>query len=141
MPQLSPNQEHKLRLLTLLTLAATTTNNAPLTYSNLQSALSLSSPLALERLVTDAIYADLVTATLNPAKGLVAISSVTALRDITPGSVTSIMASLDAWTGRCDDVLKELEIEVKAVKEGAESRAKEEAMRASQVKKAESAGK
>ncbi|THY81268.1 hypothetical protein D6C95_09175 [Aureobasidium pullulans] len=141
LPQLSPNQEHKLRLLTLLTLAATTTNNAPLTYSNLQSALSLSSPLALERLVTDAIYADLVTATLNPAKGLVAISSVTALRDITPGSVTSIMASLDAWTGRCDDVLKELETEVKAVKEGAESRAKEEAMRASQVKKAESAGK
>ncbi|KAG9520215.1 hypothetical protein KCU71_g11040, partial [Aureobasidium melanogenum] len=141
LPSLSPAQEHKLRLLTLLTLAANTTNNNPLTYTNLQSALSLDSPLALERLVTDAIYADLLTATLNPAQGIVAISSVAALRDLNPGSVTRMMASLDAWSGRCDDVLKELEVQMKSVMEAAERRTNEEAMRAEQVHRAEAAGK
>lgn len=141
LPSLSPAQEHKLRLLTLLTLAANTTNNNPLTYTNLQSALSLDSPLALERLVTDAIYADLLTATLNPAQGIVAISSVAALRDLNPGSVTRMMASLDAWSGRCDDVLKELEAQMKSVMEAAERRTNEEAMRAEQVHRAEAAGK
>lgn len=141
LPSLSPAQEHKLRLLTLLTLAANTTNNNPLTYTNLQSALSLDSPLTLERLVTDAIYADLLTATLNPAQGIVAISSVAALRDLNPGSVTRMMVSLDAWSGRCDDVLKELEAQMKSVLEAAERRTNEEAMRAEQVHRAEAAGK
>lgn len=130
-----------MRLLTLLTLAANTTKNNPLTYTNLQSALSLDSPLALERLVTDTIYADLLTATLNPAQGIVAISSVAALRDLNPGSVTRMMASLDAWSGRCDDVLKELEAQMKSVMEAAERRTNEEAMRAEQVHRAEAAGK
>ncbi|KAI5202616.1 hypothetical protein E4T39_04703 [Aureobasidium subglaciale] len=141
LPPLSPTQEHKLRLLTLLTLAAQTTNNTPLTYSNLQAALSLPSPLALERLVTDAIYADLLTATLNPAQSIVAISSIAALRDLSPGSVTSMMASLDAWSNRCDDVLKSLEMQMKMVQEAAERRSREEAMRAEQISNAEAVGK
>lgn len=127
--------------MTLLTLAANTTNAAPLTYTHLQSALSLPSPLALERLVTDAIYADLLTATLNPAQGVVAISSVAALRDLSPGSVARMSASLDAWSGRCENVLKDLEAQMKGLREAAERRARDEAMRAEQVQKAEAAGK
>jgi COP9 signalosome complex subunit 7 len=141
LPPLSPTQEHKLRLLTLLTLAANTTNTTPLTYTNLQSALTLPSPLALERLVTDAIYADLLTATLNPAQGIVVITSVAALRDLHPGSVTRIMSSLGVWSDRCDDLLKHLEVQMKGVKEAAERRAKDEAMRAEQIQRAEAAGK
>lgn len=141
MPPLSPTQQHKLQLLTLLTLAANTTPNTPLTYKNLQSSLSLSSPLALERLVTDAIYADLLTATLNPAQGIVAISSVAALRDLNPGSVTRMMRSLDTWSNTCDDVLKDLEAQMKSVMEAAERRSNEEAVRAEQVRKAEASGK
>lgn len=137
LPSLSPVQQHKLQLLTLLTLAANTTPTSPLTYANLQSALSLDSPLALERLVTDAIYADLLTATLNPAQGIVAISSVAALRDLSPGSVTRMMASLDTWSNTCDDVLKELEQQMKSVLDAAEKRSNEEAMRAEQVNRAE----
>jgi COP9 signalosome complex subunit 7 len=141
LPQLSPTQQHKLQLLTLLTLAANTTPNTPLTYTNLQSSLSLPSPLALERLVTDAIYADLLSATLNPAQGIVAISSVAALRDLNPGSVTRMMASLDTWSNTCDDVLKDLEAQMKSVMEAAERRSNEEAVRAEQVRKAEASGK
>jgi COP9 signalosome complex subunit 7 len=141
LPPLSPVQQHKLRLLTLLTLAANTTPNTPLTYSNLQSALSLDSALALERLVTDAIYADLLTATLNPAQGIVAISSVAALRDLNPGSVTRMMSSLETWSGTCEDVLKDLEVQMKSVMEAAERRMREEAVRAEQVHRAESTGK
>jgi COP9 signalosome complex subunit 7 len=100
----------------LLTLAANTTPNTPLTYTNLQSSLSLPSPLALERLVTDAIYADLLSATLNPA-------------------------SLDTWSNTCDDVLKDLEAQMKSVMEAAERRSNEEAVRAEQVRKAEASGK
>jgi COP9 signalosome complex subunit 7 len=125
-------QQHKLRLLTLLTLAANTTPNTPLTYSNLQSALSLDSPLALERLITDAIYADLLTATLNPAQGIVAISSVAALR---------MMSSLETWSGTCEDVLKDLEVQMKSVMEAAERRSNEEAVRAEQLHRAEATGK
>jgi COP9 signalosome complex subunit 7 len=141
LPQLSPTQQHKLQLLTLLTLAANTTPNTPLTYTNLQSSLSLDSPLALERLVTDAIYADLLSATLNPAQGIVAISSVAALRDLNPGSVTRMMASLDTWSNTCDDVLKDLEAQMKSVMEAAERRSNEEAVRAEQVRRAEASGK
>ncbi|KEQ68503.1 hypothetical protein M436DRAFT_13631, partial [Aureobasidium namibiae CBS 147.97] len=137
LPSLSAVQQHKLQLLTLLTLAANTTPTTPLTYANLQSALSLDSPLALERLVTDAIYADLLTATLNPAQGIVAISSVAALRDLNPGSVTRMMASLDTWSNTCDDVLKELEAQMKSVMDAAEKRSHEEAVRAEQVQRAE----
>ena len=140
LPTLSEAQQHKLRLLTLLTLAANTTPNAPLTYANLQSALSLDSPLALERLVTDAIYADLLTATLNPAQGIVAISSVAALRDLNPGSVTRMMASLDTWSNTCDAVLKDLEAQMKSVMEAAERRTAEEAVRKDQVHRAEGLG-
>jgi COP9 signalosome complex subunit 7 len=133
LPSLSPVQQHKLRLLTLLTLAANTTPNTPLTYSNLQSSLSLDSALSLERLVTDAIYADLLTATLNPAQGIVAITSVAALRDLNPGSVTRMMVALNTWSGTCEDVLKDLE--------AAERRTHEEAVRAEQVHRAEAVGK
>ncbi|KAI4736574.1 hypothetical protein E4T50_12923 [Aureobasidium sp. EXF-12298] len=140
LPSLSEAQQHKLRLLTLLTLAANTTPNTPLTYANLQSALSLDSPLALERLVTDAIYADLLTATLNPAQGIVAISSVAALRDLNPGSVTRMMASLDTWSNTCDDVLKDLETQMKSVMEAAERRTAEEAVRKDQLHRAEGLG-
>ncbi|KAG9816322.1 hypothetical protein KCU63_g19200, partial [Aureobasidium melanogenum] len=48
---------------------------------------------------------------------------------------------LDAWSGRCDDVLKELEVQMKSVMEAAERRTNEEAMRAEQVHRAEAAGK
>lgn len=121
----------------MLTLAANTNDDAPLTYTYLQSALSLPSPLALERLVTDAIYAHLLTGTLNPAQGIVAITSVAALRDLSPGSLTPMSATLDAWSGKCDEVLRDLEAQMNSLKDNAEKRVKNEALREEQLQRAE----
>ncbi|KAG8629777.1 hypothetical protein KVT40_001396 [Elsinoe batatas] len=108
LPPLSPQQTHKLRLLTLLSLAATTPSASSLTYPSLVSSLGLSSPADLEALVTDAIYADLLTATLDPANQLVIVSAVAPLRDLAPGSVGSMIQELEAWSRRCEDVLREI---------------------------------
>jgi ribosomal protein S12 methylthiotransferase accessory factor YcaO len=52
-----------------------------------------------------------------------------------------MMASLDTWSNTCDDVLKDLEAQMKSVMEAAERRSNEEAVRAEQVRKAEASGK
>jgi len=102
--------------LTLLTLAARCTSSSQLTYSNLQSALSLSTSRELETLVTDAIYADLLSGTLNPSQQIVVITSVAPLRDLAPGSVTTMVTELDAWSQRCEGVLADLESEMERVR-------------------------
>ncbi|GAB7344214.1 hypothetical protein MBLNU457_2104t1 [Dothideomycetes sp. NU457] len=116
LPPLNNTQTHKLRLLTLLTLAARCTSSSQLTYSNLQSALSLSTPRELESLVTDAIYADLLSGTLNPGQQIVVITSVAPLRDLAPGSVASMISELGAWSQRCEGVLADLEAEMARVR-------------------------
>lgn len=135
--QLSDPQSHKLRLLTLLTLASRCSSSSQLSYTNLQQALSLPTSLALEQLVTDAIYAGLLTGTLNPAQQTVIITSVAPLRDLAPGSVDSMVAELEAWSQRCNTVLKDLESEIAKVKLDAARRAQRERETAAQVERAE----
>lgn len=137
LPPLSDVQSHKLRLLTLLTLASRCTSSSQLTYGNLQRALSLTSSIELEQLVTDAIYANLLTGTLNPAQQIVIINSVAPLRDLAPGSVGAMMAELEAWSQRCEGVLKDLEAEMTRVKQTAAKRAWNEAETAAQIARAE----
>lgn len=139
LPPLSNDQAHKLRLLTLLTLASRATSSSQLTYTNLQSALSLSSSVELEQLVTGAIYANLLTGTLNPAQQIVVINSVAPLRDLAPGSVGSMMAELKAWSQRCEGVLQDLEAEMNKVKTAAAKRARNESETAAQIERAEKA--
>lgn len=113
LPQLTESQSHKLRLLSLLSLASA---GSSLTYPSLISALGLSTPKELETLVTSAIYADLISASLNPAKQIVIISSVAPLRDLRPGSVAEMVGELEEWKGRCEVVLLEIEEEIERVK-------------------------
>ncbi|CRK39497.1 hypothetical protein BN1723_015496 [Verticillium longisporum] len=72
LPDLSEGQALKLRQLSLLTLARDRTN---LAYPRLQTALSLPDTRALEALVTSAIYAGLIQATLDPARQHVHMST------------------------------------------------------------------
>lgn len=144
LPSLTSAQETKLRLLTLLTLAAqkptsgTTTSN--LSYASLCTHLDLPSPLALEQLLTRAIYADLLTATLNSAAQTVVVTSVAPLRDLAPGSLADMMAELAAWSGRCDAVLADLESEMERVRSEAKKRAAREAKAERQIKAVTAAG-
>lgn len=84
--------------------------------------------------MTEALYQNLITGTLNPAAQTVVITSVAPLRDLAPGSVQTMMAELQAWSGRCDSVLADLEAEIKKVKADAEKRAKREAQAEKQIK-------
>jgi len=116
LPTLSPQQQQKLRLLSLLNLAS---NQANLTYTFLQNALSLLDSQSLESLVTTAIYSSLVTGTLDPAHQVVNITSVAPLRDLPPGSIPALTATLDQWSKQCTSMLTELEAQITNVKQTA----------------------
>jgi COP9 signalosome complex subunit 7 len=113
LPKLSKQQQEKLQLLSLLPLARKQSN---LKYKDLQSDLSLSSDEELEKLVTRAIYSDLVTGTLDPARQLVNITSVAPLRDLAPGTIPALAASLATWSAQCTAMLASLDADIQHVK-------------------------
>ncbi|KAI1871988.1 uncharacterized protein JN550_004191 [Neoarthrinium moseri] len=119
LPALNEQQTLKLRQLSLLTLAKDPHN---LSYSSLQSALGLSDSRAVEELVISAIYADLISAQLDPRNQAVHVSSVSPLRDLAPGSIPSVLASLQAWSSRCTSTLADLESQIAAIKAAAAAR-------------------
>lgn len=137
LPQLNPAQTHKLHLLTLLTLASTAPSSSTLTYTHLTQSLGLNTSRELEQLVTTAVYNSLLTATLDSKTQIVSVSSVAPLRDLAPGSLTSMISELAAWSSRCDSVLADLEAEVADVKRDAAARRAWEIMRSEQIAKAE----
>lgn len=106
-------------MLSLLPLAR---SHSTLTYPALLAALDLPTPRALEQLVTTAIYAGLLTATLDPAHSVVAVTSVAPLRDLAPGSLPALQATLSTWSARCDSALQDLEFRVAEVHKAAVDR-------------------
>ncbi|KAF4632683.1 hypothetical protein G7Y89_g5448 [Cudoniella acicularis] len=123
LPTLNEAQLLKLRQLSFLSLAK---NPADLSYANLMTALGLRTPRELEDLVISAIYAGLVTATLDPYHQLVAVSSVSPLRDLQPNSIPSMIHTLDEWSSRCSSTLLDLEKQIANIKATALRRHKEE---------------
>lgn len=121
LPKLSPQQQQKLKLLTLLPLSR---SHSTLTYSHLVSALELPSTRALEELITTAIYSGLINATLDPARSLVSVTSIAPLRDLAPGSLPVLQSTLQAWSQRCDSALADLTAQVERVKKEALEREK-----------------
>ncbi|KAJ5221789.1 COP9 signalosome complex subunit 7 [Penicillium citrinum] len=127
LPKLSSEQTLKLRLLSLLSLAATA---EPLTYPSLMNALSFSSTAELESLVTTAIYENLISARLSPATTPpnVNVTAVAPLRDVQPQSLPNMISLLTEWEARCGEVVSDLEAEIERVKSNASARhAKEQA--------------
>ncbi|KAF2737159.1 hypothetical protein EJ04DRAFT_488544 [Polyplosphaeria fusca] len=119
LPKLSAQQHKKLLLLSLLPLSR---SHKTLTYTSLLAALDLPSNRALEELITTAIYAGLLSATLDPAHSLVSVTSIAPLRDLAPGSLPALSNTLETWSQRCDTALAELEAQVKQVREKAVER-------------------
>lgn len=124
LPALSPQQTLKLRQLSLLTLA----KDRKLSYTSLILSLGLTHSRELEDLVTSAIYASLINATLDPAHLTVHIHSVAPLRDVSPrAAIPSLLSSLRSWAARCDAALSDLEARVVAVRATADARARSRA--------------
>ena len=121
LPALSAPQHQKLLLLSLLPLSRA---HATLTYTHLLNALDLPTPRALEELLTTAIYAGLLTATLDPANSRVSVTSIAPLRDLAPGALPGLQATLAQWEERCGGALRELEEKVERVKAEAVEREK-----------------
>jgi COP9 signalosome complex subunit 7 len=99
-------------------------SHTSLTYKHLLTALDLPTTRALEELITTAIYAGLITATLDPAHSLISVTSVAPLRDLAPGSLPALQSTLQAWSRRCDSALADLEAQVEKVKKEAVDREK-----------------
>jgi COP9 signalosome complex subunit 7 len=113
----------KLRQLSFLTVA---NNPKNLTYANLLRELGLETPRELEDLVISAIYAGLVSGTLDPYNQVVCLSSVSPLRDLPPNSIPSMLSTLSAWSSRCVSTLTELEKQIATVKADALKRHRDE---------------
>ncbi|EFW99333.1 cop9 signalosome subunit 7 [Grosmannia clavigera kw1407] len=123
LPPLSETQASKLRQLSLISLA---TDRASLAYAHLVTELRLTSARELETLVMTAVYAGLVSATLDPAREVVRISSVSPLRDLAPGAVPKLRAALQTWSGRCEATLADLDAQIAAIRRAAVAKAEEE---------------
>ncbi|KAH6687920.1 PCI domain-containing protein [Plectosphaerella plurivora] len=126
LPALNDAQALKLRQLSLLTLARDRRN---LAYSSLQTALSLPDTRSLEALVISAIYAGLVSATLDPARQHVHVNALSPLRDVAPGAIAPLSAALDKWSARCTSTLADIEGEIERIRTTAATRQREETER------------
>ncbi|ERF75346.1 hypothetical protein EPUS_00139 [Endocarpon pusillum Z07020] len=121
LPTLTPQQQHKLTLLTLLSLAS---EPHPLTYDYLTTTLYLDSAAALEALITEAIYSGLITARLSPTSSppIVHITSVAPLRDLRPNSLPEILKVLQVWESRCSSVVGDIEAQIAGIRNNAAKR-------------------
>ncbi|KAK0384182.1 hypothetical protein NLU13_8270 [Sarocladium strictum] len=122
LPELNSAQTLKLRQLSLLTLARQRRN---LSYAKLREELGLESVRELEEVVIAAVYAGLLSATLDPARQAVQVSSVAPLRDLAPGAVPSMLSALTTWSDRCSETLLDLEAQIAAIRVAAVAREKE----------------
>lgn len=122
LPALNDQQTLKLRQLSLLTLAKNPPN---LSYAALQKSLGLPSARALEDLVISAIYAELLSAQLDPFNQTVHVSSVSPLRDLAPNSIPGMLSTLKNWSDRCTTTLADLETQINAIKASAAARHQE----------------
>lgn len=123
LPPLAAPQAQKLRQLSLLTLAR---DRANLSYANLQEALDLPDARELEALVISAVYAGLLHATLDPARAAVQVTSVAPLRDLHPGAIPDMIASLKNWGDRCTSTLADLDLQVSEIRDNAAKRQKDQ---------------
>mgnify|MGYP003640816381 CR=1 FL=1 len=110
-------------------------NQADLSYKKLLESLGLETPRELEDLVISAIYAGLVSATLDPYHQVVAVSSVSPLRDLQPNSIPAMLNTLNEWSTRCVSTLADLEKQIAGIKAEALKRHREEAEWNAQVEK------
>lgn len=116
LPPLNDRQLEKLKQLSLVTLASL--GQSHLTYPSLLVTLDLPSIRALEDLVISAITASLLSAKLDTKHQLIEVSS-TAGRDVAPAEIPAMIATLSNWCSVCEDVLEDIDAQVKGIQRDA----------------------
>lgn len=119
LPPLNERQLEKLKQLSLITLASLGASH--LTYPSLLTTLDLPSIRALEDLVISAITASLLSAKLDTKHQLIEVSS-TAGRDVAPEEIPAMIATLSNWCKVCEDVLEDIDAQVKGIQKEAVAR-------------------
>lgn len=132
LPGLSGVQATKLRQLSLLNLAR---YPEKLTYPALLAELSLDTPRELEDLIISAIYAGLISGTLDPYHQTARLTSVAPLRDLAPDTIPMMLSTLEQWSGRCTQTLGELDEQIRLIKMAAARRGREDSEWEAQVEK------
>ncbi|KIH94295.1 COP9 signalosome complex subunit 7 [Sporothrix brasiliensis 5110] len=133
LPPLTDAQATKLRELSLISLA---TDRSSLGYDHLVRELRLDDARQLETLVMAAVYAGLVTGTLDPAHQVVRISAVAPMRDPAPDAIPRLHAALSSWSQRCESTLAALDEQIAGIRRTAAARAEEGQKSDSQFKRA-----
>ncbi|CAK7262994.1 hypothetical protein SEPCBS57363_000342 [Sporothrix epigloea] len=133
LPTLNEAQSSKLRQLSLVSLA---TDRSSLGYDHLIKALQLTDDSQLESLVMAAVYAGLVTGTLDPAHRVVRIGSVAPVRGPAPDAIPKLHAAIHNWSQRCQTALTELNDQIAGIRRAAAARAEEAERWEAQVQRA-----
>ncbi|KAI5288089.1 hypothetical protein KEM54_005473 [Ascosphaera aggregata] len=91
-------------------------------------ALSLDTPSALEALVTEAIYLDLISAKMSPASNpaVIHVTATAPMRDIRPETMTNLLSTLDSWQRRCQSAASDLHKQIEVINRSAEIRHRED---------------
>jgi len=99
---LTPQQARKLKQLTIVSLAC---ESKVIPYTVLQQQLEIQELRELEDLIIDAIYQGLIQGSLDQKSKQLEVE-FTMGRDLKPDDVDSMIATLQAWAGQSDNLLK-----------------------------------
>lgn len=105
LPQLSDVQRLKLRLLTIISLAA---KSKAIPYRELMQVLGLENLRELEDTIIEVIYRGLLCARLDQIGQQLLVESVVG-RDIKQGDVQIMMETMRKWSANCERLLHEME--------------------------------
>ncbi|KAG0230897.1 COP9 signalosome complex subunit 7a [Actinomortierella wolfii] len=111
LPELSEAQRTKLQQLSIVTLSEQT---RAIPYSDLLSYLDIANVRQLEDLIMDAIYQDVLKASLDQKLKQVEVQSAMG-RDLRPGQAQQMLAILAEWKQRSETLLRELDAKMNQV--------------------------
>ena len=120
LPELSPAEVHKLKSLSLVSLASSSAPSHCLPYPLLLQALSLPSIPELEQLIIAAIDSSLLSARIDQRHRSLRIDSVMG-RDLAPGQLDDVRQRVRAWVSSVGSVLQELERRMEEAREAERS--------------------
>ncbi|KAF9971219.1 COP9 signalosome complex subunit 7a [Actinomortierella ambigua] len=113
LPELTDAQRIKLQQLSIVTLSEQT---RAIPYKDLLTYLDISNVRQLEDLIMDAIYQDVLKASLDQKLKQVEVQSAMG-RDLRPGQAQQMLATLAEWKQRSETLLRELDSKMNQVVE------------------------
>ncbi|KAI8913554.1 hypothetical protein EDD86DRAFT_200865 [Gorgonomyces haynaldii] len=132
--QISPLQMHKLRQLTLVSLA---NQNAVLQYNDLLQSLQLSNIRELEDLIMDSVYSGIVKGKMDQKHSRFMVEDSIS-RDLQLGDLDTVKNQLEGWIENANQILETLDAQAKKITSDAQQREREKLLFSNKLKEARS---